>query len=171
VSAREVRLRPVAEEDIPAFFEHQTDPEANRMAAFTVPDPTDREAFARRWRRILSDPGITTRTIVADGRVVGHVASFERDGSLEVTYWIDREHWGRGIATAALAEFLRIVETRPIHARAAKDNLASIRVLEKCGFVVTGEERAFAEARGEEVEELLMTAAKSGLPSARRMSS
>jgi ribosomal-protein-alanine N-acetyltransferase len=37
-----------------------------------------------------------------------------------------------------------------------KDNVGSIRVLEKCGFVKVGEERGFANARGMEVEEVVM---------------
>ena len=42
-------------------------------------------------------------------------------------------------------------------ARVAKENLGSIRVLGKCGFEVTGEARGFANARGERVEELLLS--------------
>ncbi len=39
----------------------------------------------------------------------------------------------------------------------AKDNVASIRVLEKCGFVITNEGREFAAGRGEEVAEYVLT--------------
>src|SRR4029453_19193159 len=72
------------------------------------------------------------------------------------TYWIGREFWGRGIATQALAVLLSAVKTRPLYARAAKDNIASLRVLEKCGFTITGYERGFANARGEEIEEVVL---------------
>src|SRR4029453_1988037 len=72
------------------------------------------------------------------------------------TYWIGREFWGRGIATQALAVLLSAVKTRPLYARAAKDNVASLRVLEKCGFTIAGYERGFANARGEEVEEVVL---------------
>jgi RimJ/RimL family protein N-acetyltransferase len=87
--------------------------------------------------------------------VAGHVASFEHFGEEEVTYWLGREYWNRGVATAALAAFLRQQGSRPLHARAAKDNLASIRVLEKCGFSVVGSDHGFAAARGEQVEEVI----------------
>jgi len=43
---------------------------------------------------------------------------------------------------------------RPLYARGAKDNITSIRVLEKCGFTISGYDKAFASARGEEVEKL-----------------
>jgi len=38
----------------------------------------------------------------------------------------------------------------------AKDNIASVRVLEKCGFVISGYDQGFANARGEEIEEVIM---------------
>ncbi len=153
---RRVRLREVTETDLPAFFEHQLDPEANRMAAFTSGKPTDRDAFMARWTRILGDDGITKRTVLFDGHVAGHVVKFERSGTPEVSYWIGKEYWGRGVATGALSEFLGHVSVRPLYARVARDNLASIRVLEKCGFSVTGEDRGFANARNEQVEELIL---------------
>jgi RimJ/RimL family protein N-acetyltransferase len=76
--------------------------------------------------------------IEIDGRVVGHIASFDLEGRRDVTYWNGREDWGRGIATRALQEFLQLEATRPNYAGAASDNAASIRVLTKCGFVIVG---------------------------------
>ena len=152
-----VLLRDVTEGDLPVFFEQQLDAEANRMAAFTAEDPSDRTAFAAHWNRILADQAILTKTVLLDGRVAGHVSSFEQHGEREVTYWLGREYWGRGVATVALREFLRHEATRPLYARAAKDNLGSIRVLQKCGFEISGEDRGFANARGEEVEEFVLT--------------
>ncbi len=150
-------LRDVVEDDLPLFFDFQLDPDANHMAAFTARDPTDREAFTAHWHRILAEPTNIIRTIVCDGQVVGSVSSYVESGRPEVTYWIGRAHWGKGIATRALTAFLaRANATRPIYARVAKDNLGSRRVLEKCGFHVIGEMRGFANARGEEIEELLL---------------
>ena len=45
--------------------------------------------------------------------------------------------------------------TRPLHASAAFDNAGSMRVLEKCGFQKVGLERAFANARGAVIEEVV----------------
>ncbi len=103
---------------------------------------------------MLSDPEIIVKTIVWKGRVAGTVGSFLSDGKPQVTYWIGREFWGNGIATQALTELLRIVTSRPLYASAASDNAASIRVLEKCGFVMRGSARAFAETRGAEIDEV-----------------
>ena len=152
-----VVLREAQAEDLPLFFEHQLDPEANYMAAFTAKDPTDQQAFMAHWARILGDATITTRTILIEGQVAGSVSCYEESpGHLEVTYWLGKPYWGKGIATAALRALLAQVTTRPIYARAAKDNRASLRVLEKCGFTIIGEDKGFANARGQEIEEWLL---------------
>jgi RimJ/RimL family protein N-acetyltransferase len=151
-----VLLRDVAEDDLSVFFENQLDPVANHMAAFTSVDPSDRAAFDALWEKILASDAIPVKTILYEGRVVGSVLSFEQFGEREVSYWIGREYWGRGIATRALAEFLDVVTERPLFARAAKDNVASLRVLEKCGFAIAGEDKGYANARGEEVEEFVL---------------
>ncbi len=153
---QEHRLRNVRPSDLPIFFRHQQDPVATHMAAFTSKDPADREAFDAHWRKILGDDAIVMKTILVDEDVAGHIGSFEREGKPNVTYWIGREYWGKGLATGALTEFLDDLEVRPVYAGAAKDNVASLRVLEKCGFKVAGEEKGFANARGEETEELLL---------------
>jgi RimJ/RimL family protein N-acetyltransferase len=93
--------------------------------------------------------------VVDDGAVAGHVVSFERDGKREVGYWVGRPFWGRGIASRALDEFLRVVTERPLHAVVAVANPASMRVLEKCGFTVTRSETRFDERLGEEVDLVL----------------
>ena len=151
-----VLLREVTERDLAIFFEHQRDATANRMAAFTAEDPADRDAFTAHWAKILADDTVTIKTILLDGQVAGHIAQFVRFGEPEVTYWIGREYWGRGVATEALSVFLDDLTTRPLYARAAKDNVASIRVLQKCGFTISGQDKGFANARGEEIEEAIL---------------
>ncbi|MEU7997210.1 GNAT family N-acetyltransferase [Micromonospora sp. NPDC049060] len=152
----ELRLRPVRDDDLPHFFAHEQDAEANWMAAFGPEDPTDRERFDAHWRRVRADERNVPRTVVVGDEVVGHVVAFPADGRTEVSYWINPRRWGRGHATAALAALLRELPQRPVHARAAKDNRASLAVLRKCGFVVIGEDRGYANGRGTEVEEWVL---------------
>lgn len=130
-------LRNVTDEDLPIFFEHQRDPEALRMAAFPS---RERDAFMTHWRTNVLRPENVNRTIVVDGVVVGNIGSWEQDGKRLIGYWVGREHWGKGIATRALAEFLTLMPIRPLHAWVALHNVASIRVLEKCGFHTVSEE-------------------------------
>jgi len=86
------------------------------------------------WGSILRDASVIVRTIELDGDVAGNVVLFGFEGRREVGYWIGREFWGRGVATRALSAFMQEVEERPIYAGVAETNVASIHVLEKCGF-------------------------------------
>ncbi|NJP49419.1 GNAT family N-acetyltransferase [Streptomyces sp. SBST2-5] len=152
-----IALREVHDSDLPVFYRLLNDPEALRMAAFTPEDPADRDAFDAHWAKILASPGTVNRTVLLDGDVVGHASVYGEVGEREVTYWIDRAHWGRGIATAALRALLAEVPERPLLARVAADNARSRRVLEKCGFEVSGSVMSYAPARGTEIEELVLT--------------
>ncbi|MEU7472302.1 GNAT family N-acetyltransferase [Streptomyces sp. NPDC044984] len=153
----DIALRPVHDSDLPVFYRQLNDPEALRMAAFTPEDPADRTGFDAHWARVRSSPGTVVRTVLGDGDVVGHAAVYGEPGEREVTYWVDRAHWGEGIATAALRGLLTEVGERPLYARVAADNAGSRRVLERCGFEVRARATAYAPARGAEIEELVLT--------------
>ncbi|HUG90053.1 MAG TPA: GNAT family N-acetyltransferase [Planctomycetaceae bacterium] len=126
--AGSVRLRDVTEGDLPIFFEHQREPDANWMASFPA---RERDAFMAHWGRIMVDPAVVVQTILVDEHVAGNVVSWVADGRRLVGYWIGKDWWGRGIASAGLGAFLERVTARPLYARVAKDNIGSIRVLEK----------------------------------------
>ena len=151
-----VTLRDLLDSDLAIFFQQEQDPEAIHMAAFTAADPSDHTAFLAHWARIRADPGVIIQTILVDGAVAGSVSSYQEEpGKPEVTYWLGKEFWGQGIATRALALFLaERMTTRPVYARAAKDNAGSLAVLAKNGFTIIGEGRGYANARGAEIEEV-----------------
>ncbi|UWE12774.1 GNAT family N-acetyltransferase [Actinacidiphila bryophytorum] len=152
-----IELREIRDSDLPVFWEHFSDPVAQHVAAVTRPYHYDRALFDAHFARILADPEVLPRTVLADGEVVGQVAVFGPQDERGVTYWIARPHWGRGIATAALAELIALEPTRPLFAHAAADNTGSIRVLQKCGFVLTGRDTIFAESRAAEIDEVSLT--------------
>jgi RimJ/RimL family protein N-acetyltransferase len=152
----EVTLREVRDSDLPVFWAQMSDGRAQHMAAVTRGYHYDRAAFAAHWGKVRSDPAVIVRTVLADGKVAGHAAVFGPQGEREVTYWVDRACWGRGVATATLAALLGLERARPLHAHAAADNTGSIRVLQKCGFAISGHGRIFAQARGEEVDEVAL---------------
>jgi RimJ/RimL family protein N-acetyltransferase len=151
-----VALRRIEDSDLDSLFEQMSDPESVWMAAFTAKDPNDREAFDAHMAKLRSASDITLRAVTSDGQLVGTVASFVIEGDTEVTYWIDRAAWGRGIASRALALLLDLVSVRPLHARAASDNVGSLSVLRKSGFVVVGTETSFAAGRNSEIEESIL---------------
>lgn len=136
MTAPYVRLRPVEDADLPTFLAHQDDPIAAAMASFPTRAP---DAFLEHWSRIRADPTVVARTIVADDQVVGDIVSWLDDGRREVGYWIGRDQWGKGFATAALRLLLEEIKERPMTAHVARDNIGSQRVVEHCGFVRIGE--------------------------------
>lgn len=150
-----ISLRETVPDDLAIFYQQQLDPQANYMAAFTAKDPTDRQAFDVHWAKVMADKNIIIWTILYEGQVAGSVLCHSWGGEPELSYWIGTEFWGNGIATCALSRFLQVVTVRPLTARVAKDNLASIRVLEKNGFTLTGEGTWFSNARGTEIAELI----------------
>ena len=154
--ATDVALRPVEDSDLDALFDQMRDPESVQMAAFTARDPNDREAFDTHMSKVRTSPDTTLRAVTRDGDLVGSIGSFVIDGDTEITYWIDRSVWGQGVASRALALFLDTVQVRPLYARAASDNVGSLRVLQKVGFTIIGTEISYALARNAEIEETVL---------------
>ena len=132
----DVTLREVIPADLPIFYEQQLDPVAVRMAA--VPS-REKPAFDAHWEKILANNRNQIRTILYEGQVAGNVLCFQLNGETDVGYWLGRSYWGKGIATQALKGFLELIDERPLFAHVAQHNLGSRRVLEKCSFVVIGE--------------------------------
>ena len=148
----DIRLREPIEADLLILYEYQLDPEGSRMAAFP---PRNRDAFMAHWAKTSHDETVVQRIILADGQVAGDIGSWENDGLRLVGYVLGRDHWGKGIATAALARFVELVTARPLHAFVAKHNVGSIRVLEKNGFTVVREQTSHEHDMV--IEEFLMS--------------
>ena len=150
-----IALRPTHVRDLDTLFQFQLDKEGGYLAAFMPTDPTDKVAYITKHTKLLGDPTVNNQTIILDDVIVGSIAKFVLHGDTEITYQIDRKHWGRGIATKALQVFLNQVIERPIYGRVAFDNYGSQKVLEKCGFVKIGSDSGYANARQKEIEELI----------------
>ncbi len=134
------------------FFDHQADPQAAEMAAFP---PRDADQFAEHWAKVRAHDTNVVRTIVENDMVAGYIGSWQDNGQQLLGYWVGREHWGRGVATQALALFVDEVSIRPLYAHVAVHNVGSIRVLDKCGFRRDREQEANAPAPDEGIEELI----------------
>ncbi len=151
----EIELKCTTQDDLETLFLFQLDEDSNYLAAFTSKNPSDKAAYIKKWTRLLSDEKINVRTILLKNKIVGSIAKFEMGGNAEITYWIGKEFWGKGIATTALKKFLEVEKTRPLFGRIAFDNLGSKKVLENCGFSQIGTEKGFANAREKEIEEII----------------
>ncbi|MEO5921841.1 MAG: GNAT family N-acetyltransferase [Pseudolysinimonas sp.] len=150
-----VTLRPVTDADFDALFELESDATGADMIAFLPRDPGDREAFTSHWTRITTDDATMIRIIEADGEFAGYAVSFLTDGERQVGYWVARELWGRGIASAALDALVAEIAERPLWGSTVSDNLGSQRVLQRAGFIFDRSERSHAARRGTEVDELV----------------
>lgn len=150
--------------DLEQLFLFQIDAEGCYLAAFMAKDHADKEAYIAKYTGFLSNPDINMRTIWVNGSIAGSVAKYVMDGKAEITYWIDKQYWGQGIATKALTEFLKIETTRPIYGRTAFDNIGSQKVLVKCGFIKIATDRGFANARQAEIEEYIFIHSANSLP-------
>lgn len=148
-----VRLRPVLATDLPQIFLLQNDPESNNMA---VTIPRTREAFDLHWAKALDDPAVTARAIIFDDAFVGMISRFTRNDRDHIGYWIDRAFWGKGIASRAVQLLLEEVTQRPLIATAATSNVRSIRILQKCGFVIDRIHQAPADERHPACEEAVL---------------
>src|SRR5215217_1182988 len=149
-----IQLRDVIESDLHIFYEQQLDPEATQMAAFPS---RKEEAFMNHWKnKVLANDAVQVKTILFNGEIAGNIVCFEQLGEREVGYWLGKDFWGKGIATQALQEFLGLIETRPLYAHVAKHNIASKRVLEKCGFNVMPEDKFFSKVFGEDIQEYIL---------------
>lgn len=155
MSNDKIILRPTEIPDLELLFMFQLDKEAGYLAAFMPQNQADRTAYIEKHTKLLNDLTVNAQTIIMDNTIVGSIAKFEMEGSAEITYWIDKNFWNRGIATAALKQFLIIENARPVFGRVAFDNIGSQKVLEKCGFVKTGTDKGFANARQAVIEEFI----------------
>ena len=148
-----LELRDVHRDDLPILFEHQRDPVAIRMAGYR---PRSLEAFREHWEKIFRDPSVIKLAVIWNEEVAGNMVVFDVGENRAVGYWLGNTYWGKGIATSALAELLQRVLERPLFAYVAAHNVGSQRVLEKCGFKITGTDKGFANGRGGETEEYLL---------------
>lgn len=155
INERDILLRPTIMQDLDTLFNFQLDNEANFLAAFTSKDPTNKTAYIDKYTKLLTDPNINNQTILLNDKIVGSIAKFIMFGENELTYWIDKQYWGKGIATITLKKFLIIENSRPIFGRTAFDNFGSQKVLIKCGFVKVGADKGFANARHKEIDEYI----------------
>lgn len=151
----EIILRKTVLPDLEFFFLFQLDEEANYLAAFTAKDPTDKAAYLQKYSKLVNDPAINMQTILVGEIIAGSISKFEMEGRAEITYWIDKQFWGKGIGSKALTEFLNNETTRPIYGRVAFDNIGSQKVLTNCRFIKIGTDKGFANARQAETEEYI----------------
>lgn len=150
-----IQLRKTVLSDLERLFEFQLDEEANYLAAFNAANHNDKKAYLKKYKGLLTDPTVNNHTILLGNQIIGSISKFVMFGDNEITYWIDKKHWGKGFATNALQLFLSIEISRPLFGRVAFDNYGSQKVLERCGFIKIGSDKGFSNTRQSEIEEYI----------------
>lgn len=159
IATRRLTLRAPAPEDA-ATIAHLANDLGIARNTSRMPHPygaADAEAFVT---AVAGQDPTSAHTFLIDHDdhgPVGVVGAFhDADPMPEIGYWIGRPYWGRGLATEAVQGLVfwagKRWGKRALTAGHFADNPASGRVLEKAGFLPTGEVRQlFSRARGEEV--------------------
>ena len=157
-----VALRPFRQTDIQGLIAYLNDSDVTRFITDAIARPyTEKDAVE--WIEFSAGNELI-KAIDFDGQFVGCISAtpgkFEYAKSVELGYWIGRRHWQKGIATLALSAFCRqLFATTDIHrmfVSVVVDNTASIRVLEKNGFVQEGVLRQVSYKEGRFFDEKIM---------------
>jgi RimJ/RimL family protein N-acetyltransferase len=146
-------VRDWASGDLPALVKHANNRNVWIHLRDRFPYPyteTDGRDFLMRIRE--QAPPLTVWAIEVDGEAAGGIgymrlSDIER-ASAEIGYWLGEAYWGRGVMTDALkavtADAFRIPDLWRVFAVPFADNVGSIRVLEKAGYVLEGRMRQSA---------------------------
>lgn len=94
--------------------------------------------------------------ITVDNQVVGSIGAFRQHNihsrTAEAGYYVAEPYWGKGIATEAMKQLCRYIfentDIVRLFAEPFAHNIASCRILEKCGFECEGILRKNAEKNG-----------------------
>lgn len=146
-----LRLRPPTLQDVDAIFAYGCDPEVTRLVGWaTYRTREAAEVYVGSaltdWDR-LHGPRPYLATLRSDGTVIGSTGTVP-DHGVQIGYIVARSHWGRGYATEMARAMVQLAFASPhvfrVWALCDTTNLASARVLEKCGMTCEGILRKFA---------------------------
>jgi len=145
-SSRQLRYEPLKHEDLDVFVELVQDLHIRRyLMEGHVISVAECEELIRKSERMVEDIGVGLYLISEEGSVIGYGGFMDAHGSaadLDVVYAFPEEHTGRGLATEVCLALVRLASVvgvkKNLTAVVNPGNVASIRVLEKAGFVPAG---------------------------------
>ena len=144
-----IKLRHWQESDAGALYEYASDPDVGSQAGWAP--HTSREESLETIRTVFNNPTTWAIVLKETGKAIGAVGYGpscncslpSREDEPTVGYWVGKPYWGMGICTEALHLMIgHIRKTTTIPSLISGhfiDNPASGRVMEKCGFIATGE--------------------------------
>lgn len=140
----DIALRKWAPEDLQDLVRLADNPAIARWLMDRFPNPYTEADGIDFLRIAMRDYTPTIMAITCDGALCGSIGLHRQEDvfckNMELGYWIGEEFWNRGIASKAISLIVRNgfahFDIARIFARPFGRNAASIRVLEKCGFVL-----------------------------------
>lgn len=148
-------LRKVRGEDAePMFRNWASDPEVTKYVTWPPHESIQTSnAVIQRWIKEESDPK-TIRYMITTKESDEPIGSIDVvdyvDGAPEIGYCLSRKHWGKGYMTEACKAFIKYlmdIGFSKIVIEANVENLASNRIIQKCGFVFTHQEHKEQSSR------------------------
>ena len=161
-------VRPWAESDAVSLQRHANNRRVSMHLRDRFPFPYEIENARAFLNWSANQPSPTVWAIDVAGEAVGGIgielhSDVERV-SAEIGYWLGEELWGRGIVTEALiavtAEGFKRFDITRLYAVPFSDHAASVRVLEKAGYIREGHLRQSAIKDGQIRDQLLFAAYK-----------
>ena len=144
-----IRLRPWRENDADALFKYASDPEVGPRAGW--PPHKSVEESLEVIRTVFHNDTTWAIELKESGEAIGAMGYLpcegnnlpSREGEPLVGYWVGKPYWNKGICTEALRlmiDFIsRTTDIKSLISGHFVDNTASGRVMEKCGFIPTGD--------------------------------
>lgn len=150
-----IKLRDFTENDLEALLKQANNPNVARYLTERFPSPYTK-ADAKQWISTGCKDGIT-KVIEYQNNFAGSVGATPLKGehrfSASVGYWLGEEYWGKGIASKALNiftdEMFLSTEIVRLHAKVYSPNTASMKVLEKSGYLKEAILRQYVFKNGE----------------------
>ena len=165
LQGKRVRLRPIADEDLPLFARWLNDPEVRYWLSMADGPDLTLESEEEWYEEMRADPATVVWCIeTEDGQPIGNLGLHGIDETQgRATFGIsigEKAYWGRGYGTEAIRQVLsygfREMDLRRIALGTDEDNARGIRCYEKCGFTREGLLRAHRLRQGRPVNMMVM---------------
>jgi len=145
IKTKRLVIRPFDEGDLDIVYQISSDPEARRFTGGVLTRAESDRGLQGHIDRV-SQSGLGARAVVESGsdQLIGYcgLQPFADTEEIELFYGYATHAWGRGFATEAAVAVIelgfRCLQAERLVAIVHPENLASLRVLEKLGFLRSG---------------------------------
>ncbi|MFN8311065.1 MAG: GNAT family protein [Chitinophagales bacterium] len=157
------QLRPWKETDLESLVKYANNWNVAKNLTDGFPHPYTLEHGKSFIERSLANMPVTIFAIEVQGEAVGGIGIHPQGDIMkrnaELGYWLGEPFWNKGIISAAIPQMVSFAFAKfdiiRIFARPFGSNIASQRVLEKCGFQLEARFPGILEKQGRIEDELI----------------